>query len=233
MTISSTIAKTAQNLVRVFTTMTSACALTRVSVYKIQRPNHSFNFVISRGSVVDFSHPDNPRSCAIVNAANEECLCGGGVDGAISNAGGPNLFEDRYALPVVGFNIRCPTGSAVITGPNAYHKLHVPYVIHAVGPNYVYMSTDLSQGDELLASAYTSSLARGKEAKLEAIAFSLLSAGVFRGPKTLKDVLRIGVNAICNFDGYEGLMEVHMCAFSQNEEDALKEIANNLGLKAC
>ncbi|KAL7470798.1 hypothetical protein ACHAXS_011055 [Conticribra weissflogii] len=213
--------------------MTTACALTRVSVYKIQRPRHSFNLVISLGSVIDFSHPANPRSSAIVNAANEGCLGGGGVDGAISDAGGPNLFEDRIALPGLGNNIRCPTGSAVITGPNVYYKLHVPYVIHAVGPNFMFMSRDLSQGDELLASAYTSSLDCGKEAKLEAIAFSLLSAGVFRGPKTLKDVLRIGVDAICNFDGYDALAEVHMCAFSQNEVDALQEIAIDLGLKAC
>lgn len=228
---------TAQRILRWFTTTTtSACALSRVAVYPIKGTRHSFNLVISRGSVVDFSYPPNPRSCAIVNAANEGCLGGGGVDGAISDAGGPNLLEDRKALPIVQDGdcvVRCRTGSAVITGPNSYSKLQVPYVIHAVGPNYMrYRETsEISEGDELLSSAYSSSLECGKNTNLEAIAFSLLSSGVFRGSKSVKEVLRTGVNAVCQFDGYNGLKEVHMCAFSQKEEDTLKEIAKEIGLK--
>lgn len=212
----------------------AACALlSRVAAYSIPGAGPSqqpFNIVISRGSVVDFSYPPNPKSSAIVNAANEGCLGGGGVDGAISNAGGQNLFDDRMALPLVGQGIRCKTGSAVITGPNSYGSLHTSYVIHAVGPAYQNYKA-LSEGDELLFSAYTDSMTRAKDANLEAVAFSLLSAGIFRGPRSVKEVLKIGMDAIAKFDGYDELQEVHMCAFNQKEADTLVKVANELGLK--
>eukprot|EP00584_Thalassiosira_punctigera_P002062 CAMPEP_0172528708 /NCGR_PEP_ID=MMETSP1067-20121228/3012_1 /TAXON_ID=265564 ORGANISM="Thalassiosira punctigera, Strain Tpunct2005C2" /NCGR_SAMPLE_ID=MMETSP1067 /ASSEMBLY_ACC=CAM_ASM_000444 /LENGTH=228 /DNA_ID=CAMNT_0013312665 /DNA_START=33 /DNA_END=719 /DNA_ORIENTATION=+ len=213
---------------------TAACALlTRIAAYQI--PNaapsqHPFHLIISRGSVVDFSH-HNPQSAAIVNAANEGCLGGGGVDGAIGNAGGPKLFEDRRALPMVGPGVRCKTGSAVVTGPNSYGKLHNSYVIHAVGPNYRQFNK-LADGDALLSSAYVSSLNCAKDANLEAVAFSLLSSGIFRGKRSQKEVLRTGMDAIANFDGYAELQEVHMCAFTEEEAKTLVEIADEMGLKS-
>lgn len=170
-------------------------------------------------------HPYFPK------AANEGCLGGGGVDGAISNAGGSNLFADRQNLPEVSPGIRCKTGSAVITGPNDYGKLHTSYVIHAVGPNYMQYATKLDEGDALLSSAYTSSLDCAKNVNLEAVGFSLLSAGIFRGPRSVKEVLRIGMEAISTYHGYSELQEVHMCAFNQKEADVLVEIAKDLGLK--
>jgi O-acetyl-ADP-ribose deacetylase (regulator of RNase III) len=179
--------------------------------------------------VVDFSFPSNPKSSAIVNAANEGCLGGGGVDGAIGAAGGPSLLADRRALPIVGPGIRCKTGSAVPTGPNSYGKLRTSYVIHAVGPDYVQF-TNLNEGDELLSSAYASSLECAENAHIEAIAFSLLSAGVYRGPRSVKEVLKIGMDAIYNFNGYAELREVHMFAFSDKEVDALLDVADELGL---
>jgi O-acetyl-ADP-ribose deacetylase (regulator of RNase III) len=183
--------------------------------------------------VVDFEYGPNRKYSAIVNAANEGCLGGGGVDGAISAAGGMNLQKDREALPEVYPGVRCPTGQAVITGPNSYGELNTGHIIHAVGPNYLCFDTEeeIAEGDELLSSAYTCSLQQGREAKLEAIAFSLLSAGVFRGSKTVDEVLTIGMEAICKFDGYEELKNVYMCAFNQNEADALVGVATNLGLE--
>ena len=86
----------------------SVCSLARVASYRV--PSRNFNLVISRGSVVEWSH--NTQSSAIVNAANEGCLGGGGVDGAIGDAGGDMLFEDRMNLPQQQPGVRCQTGSA-------------------------------------------------------------------------------------------------------------------------
>ncbi|KAL7552199.1 hypothetical protein ACHAWF_015420 [Thalassiosira exigua] len=208
--------------------MVAQCALSRIAVYRTPS-QHPFNLVISRGSVVDFSYPPNPKSSAIVNAANEGCLGGGGVDGAISDAGGPSLLADRQSLPTVGPGIRCKTGSAVSTGPNSYGKLHTSYVIHAVGPNY--MHYDLDEGDKLLSSAYNASLDCARVEKIEAVAFSLLSAGIFRGPKSVKEVLGIGMDSILHFEGYAELQEVHMCAFNEKEADILVELAKDMDLK--
>ena len=97
----------------------SVCSLARVATNRV--PGRNFNLVISRGSVVDFSH--NTQSSAIVNAANEGCLYGGGVDGAIGDAGGPTLLEDRMNLPQLQPGVRCQTGSAVSTGPGTYGSL--------------------------------------------------------------------------------------------------------------
>lgn len=210
-----------------------------ISSYIIQAATRPFRLIIAQGSVVDFVHPPNPSRSAIVNAANEECLGGGGVDGAISSAGGPNLLSDRQKLPQIsgsspGDGVRCPTGRAVMTGPNTYDKLAVPYVIHAVGPNYsAYNANDeemMSMGDELLRSAYTSSMECCRRANLEAVAFSLLSAGVYRGSRSVQDVLRIGLTAICQFEGYEELQAVYLCGFMSEELDALIAIANEMGL---
>ena len=195
--------------------MSTACSLSRLATFRVPSL-HAFNLIISRGSVVDFSYQTNNIQSAIVNAANEKCLGGGGVDGAISSAGGANLYQDRLNLPIDDNGIRCKTGTAVLTGPNTYDKLHTSHVIHAVGPNYRQYKS-LEEGDILLSSAYTSSLQCAKDFHLEAVAFSLLSAGVYRGQRTVKEVLQIGLEAIYDFDGYEELNEVHMCSFSEIE----------------
>lgn len=172
------------------------------------------------------------KKSAIVNAANEDCLGGGGVDGAISDAGGRELFEHRIALPLIenesGDFVRCPTGKAKLTGPGNYGSLYVKYVIHAVGPNYFTMRHDIEKGDEMLRSAYTESLKCAKSNQLEAVAFSLLSSGVFRGSCSLDHVLNNSLQAICDYSGYKGLKEVHMCAFSPRELNILRDIAEDM-----
>lgn len=160
------------------------------------------------------------------------CLGGGGVDGAITSAGGPNLHEDRMKLPLVRgrAGVRCPTGQARLTGPNDYGRLNVPYVIHAVGPCYFEYET-FEQGDELLQSAYAASLDLAQEAKLEAIAFSLLSAGVFRGSRTVKDVLSIGISTICDWvkdqSDASTLKSVFLCGFNPHECNELVDICED------
>jgi len=195
------------------------------------KDDSAFHLVISNGSLLDFHHENG----AIVNAANEGCLGGGGVDGAISAAGGNQLRSDRSALPVLknyqGDKVRCPTGDAKITGGpiNQYGSIGTSYVIHAVGPAY-FCYDDIQEPDELLRSAYQQSMERAREAKLEAVAFSLLSAGVYRGSRSRKDVLKIGVESLCEFEGYPELSEVHLFAFSEVELNSLLQIIKELGL---
>ncbi|MGQ9887972.1 MAG: O-acetyl-ADP-ribose deacetylase [Aggregatilineales bacterium] len=122
---------------------------------------------------------------AIVNAANSSLLGGGGVDGAIHRAAGPELLA---ATRLLG---GCPTGEARIT-PG--FKLKARYVIHAVGP--VYRRGDASV-PALLASAYTSSLALAVENGLETIAFPSISTGAYGYP--LNEAAPVALNAVCEF----------------------------------
>jgi O-acetyl-ADP-ribose deacetylase (regulator of RNase III) len=112
---------------------------------------------------------------AIVNAANQEMLGGGGVDGAIHRAAGPALLEACRAVPEVRPGVRCPTGEARIT-PG--FELRAPYVIHTVGPMYGGRPRDA----ELLASAFRSSLEVAVAHGLRSIAFPAISCGVYGYP---------------------------------------------------
>ncbi len=113
---------------------------------------------------------------AIVNAANESLLGGGGVDGAIHRAAGAGLLVECRALPQVRPNVRCPTGEARITGG---HRLQSRHVIHTVGPVW-------EGGDDgepaLLASCYRASLQLAAAHGLASIAFPAIRCGVFRYP---------------------------------------------------
>ena len=85
------------------------------------------------------------------------------MDGAISRAGEMALRNDRESLPQVSPGVRCPTGRTVINGPGNYGELNAPYVIHAVGPKYSALDSEvvLRGKDELLTSAYATSLVCG------------------------------------------------------------------------
>lgn len=113
---------------------------------------------------------------AIVNAANQTLLGGGGVDGAIHRAAGPELLEACRALPEVRPNVRCPTGEARIT-PG--FRLRARYVIHTVGPVWHGGTRDESR---LLAQAYLSSMALASEHGLKSIGFPAISAGAYGYP---------------------------------------------------
>ena len=113
---------------------------------------------------------------AIVNAANETLLGGGGVDGAIHRAAGPELLAACRALPQVRPNVRCPTGEARIT-PG--FRLPAKYVIHTVGP--VWHGGTAGEAD-LLAQCYRNSLQLAEQRELRSIAFPAISCGVFGYP---------------------------------------------------
>lgn len=112
---------------------------------------------------------------AIVNAANEWMLGGGGVDGAIHRAAGPRLLDACRAVPEVRPGVRCPTGEARIT-PG--FDLRASHVIHTVGPRY----RDEAHSAPLLQSAYRSSLDLANAHGLHSIAFPAISCGVFGYP---------------------------------------------------
>ena len=113
---------------------------------------------------------------AIINAANERMLGGGGVDGAIHRAAGPALYEACLEVEEVRPGVRCPTGEARIT-PG--FELAADYVIHTVGP--VWRGGDAGE-DALLAACYRQSLSLAKAHSLATIAFPSISCGVYRFP---------------------------------------------------
>ena len=128
---------------------------------------------------------------AIVNAANQLMLGGGGVDGAIHDAAGPELFEACLKVPEVRPGVRCPTGEARIT-PG--FKLPAKYVIHTVGPVYY----DGRHGEpEKLAACYRNSLALAEENGCQSIAFPCISTGVYGYP--IEDAARIAVREVREF----------------------------------
>ena len=122
---------------------------------------------------------------AIVNAANERLLGGGGVDGAIHRAAGPELLA---ACRAIG---GCPTGEAVIT-PG--FRLPATYVIHTVGP--VWRDGGRNEA-ALLANCYRNSLALARANTIETIAFPAISCGVYGYP--LDEAARIAVQTIRAF----------------------------------
>ena len=121
---------------------------------------------------------------AIVNAANASLLGGGGVDGAIHRAAGPELLAECRTLG------GCPTGEARITGG---YNLAACHVIHTVGPVY----SGKPQDKSLLTACYQNSLKLAVDNHAASIAFPAISCGVYGYP--IAEACRIAVDTVCNF----------------------------------
>ena len=142
---------------------------------------------------------------AIVNAANESLLGGGGVDGAIHRAAGPGLLQECRKLN------GCPTGQAKLTDG---HRLPARYVIHTVGP--VYDGAGYGES-ELLRSCYTESLRLASDAGIRTIAFPCISTGVYGYPTP--EACEIAVSSAIEWLAIQDLPErVIFCCF--DPEDA-------------
>ncbi|GHC57482.1 O-acetyl-ADP-ribose deacetylase [Streptomyces cinnamoneus] len=139
------------------------------------------SIVLVRGDITQ-QHVD-----ALVNAANSSLLGGGGVDGAIHRAGGPDILEACRALRASHYGKGLRTGQAVATTAG---RLPARWVIHTVGPVY---SADEDRS-ALLASCHRESLRVADELGAKTVAFPAISTGIFRWP--LEDAARIAIETV-------------------------------------
>lgn len=151
---------------------------------------------------------------AIVNAANSSLLGGGGVDGAIHSAAGPELLTECRELD------GCLTGQVKITGG---YRLPARYVIHTVGPVW---QGGAHQEAELLASCYRESLQLAASHALRSIAFPAISTGVFGFP--FERAAQIAVSEISAFLRREAALErVILCCFSASDAEVYRRLLND------
>jgi O-acetyl-ADP-ribose deacetylase (regulator of RNase III) len=156
---------------------------------------------------------------AIVNAANRSLLGGGGVDGAIHRAAGPELLAECRTLG------GCETGSAKITGG---YRLPAKYVIHAVGPVW---SGGKSGEDELLASCYRTALDLTAAHRLASVAFPAISTGVYRFPPNRAARIAVGtVAAELAAARRSDIAHVVLCCFSPAAAEDHVAALGDLGL---
>lgn len=160
---------------------------------------------------------------AIVNAANSGLMGGGGVDGAIHRAAGPEILEECKAI--VAELGRLPTGKAVITSGG---KLRARYIIHTVGP--VWSGGDRRE-EELLASCYRESLWLAEAQGIKSIAFPSISTGAYRYP--IEKAAPVAIGTVIDELPGTGIEEVRFVLFSEHDLnvylDNLRTLLNKLG----
>ena len=151
---------------------------------------------------------------AIVNAANSSLLGGGGVDGAIHDAAGPDLLQECRLLG------GCETGDAKLTRG---YDLHAKFIIHTVGPVW----SGGSHGErELLASCYRRSLKLAAARDLSTIAFPAISTGIFRFP--IQPAVEIAISTTRAFtQSPSSLREVIFCCFSSHDYELYAQLLSN------
>jgi O-acetyl-ADP-ribose deacetylase (regulator of RNase III) len=155
---------------------------------------------------------------AIVNAANRTLLGGGGVDGAIHRAAGPQLLAECRMLG------GCATGDAKITRG---YRLPAKHVIHAVGPVW---GSDHSEKDELLASCYRTALTLAAAHGLASVAFPAISTGIYGFPPNRAAQVAVGTVSAELAAAPRTLTRVVFCCFAQSAADHHIAAFADLGL---
>lgn len=183
---------------------------TEGDTHKLPEPSQSLNDKIGsiRGDITKL------RVDAIVNAANKRLRGGGGVDGAIHRAAGPELLKECRTLG------GCETGSAKIT--KAY-ELPCKNVIHAVGP--VYDPSEKKESAQLLAGCYTTSLKLAVENECRSIAFSSVSTGIYGYPS--QAAASVALKAVREFlegDSGDQVDKVVFCTFEMKDVNAYNKL---------
>lgn len=149
---------------------------------------------------------------AIVNAANSSLMGGGGVDGAIHRAGGPEILKECKEIRRSQYPEGLPTGGAVITTAG---KMAVKHVIHTVGPVYGRGGKDKA---ELLADCYRNSLSLAAKKGLKTVAFPAISTGVYGYP--LEEAAKVSSEAIEKFlRSDSSIQEVRLVFFSRSDSE--------------
>ena len=153
---------------------------------------------------------------AIVNAANPSLLGGGGVDGAIHSAAGPELLLACQRIPEIN-GVRCPHGQARITPAG---NLAAKYVIHTVGPIYRHSTAP----QQTLHSAYMNSLELARKRRCNSIAFPAISCGIYGYPIT--EAAQIALE-ICSEKRYSTI-EIYFYLFDKQTFDLWSKVATSL-----
>ncbi|MGH7844895.1 MAG: O-acetyl-ADP-ribose deacetylase [Candidatus Binatia bacterium] len=155
---------------------------------------------------------------AIVNAANRSLLGGGGVDGAIHRAGGPEILQECKQIRATKYPDGVPTGEAVMTTAG---KMSAGHVIHTVGPVYGVGGKDKA---ELLAACYRNSLKLAADKGLKSIAFPAISTGVYGYP--LDEAARVSSHALAEFLSFDSsILEVRLVFFASKDAEIF--LSNN------
>ena len=154
---------------------------------KSKTPNrrvlNGVTYEVRKGSITNY------EGTAIVNAANEQNLGGGGVDGAITSAGGLSLSKAREKMSNIWGNVKVRTGDARTTIAG---ELPCQFVIHAVGPNLSVEPNDI----DLLCSTYISSISEAYRYNIKDLAFPIISGGIFKGGYSLKTIVDKAFDAL-------------------------------------
>lgn len=157
---------------------------------------------------------------AIVNAAKETLLGGGGVDGAIHSAAGPGLLEECKRLPCLPGGSRCLPGKACIT---AGYDLKAKHVIHTVGP--IWRGGEHGE-DDILRSCYHESLRLAGKYNLRSVSFPAISTGIYGFP--LQRATEIAIHTVASGLQLFNVELARLIVFSKEDEQVYLEVAQRL-----